>query len=57
MVVVRHLAIAGNPQIPKLHRSLQELKESLVVPLLQKNLLTSPTTVHHMVPGIRIFDP
>ena len=51
MEVVRHLAIGGNSKIPNLHRLHQELKEALLDPLLQKNLLTPPTTVHHMVPG------
>jgi hypothetical protein len=57
MIVVFHLAIGGNSQIPKLHRFHQEFKESLVVPLLQKDLLTPPTTIHHMVPGTWILNP
>jgi hypothetical protein len=57
MIVIFHLAIGGNFQIPKLNRFHQKLKEYLVVSILQKNPLAPPTTVHHMVPGIWILDP
>jgi hypothetical protein len=55
MIMVHHQAIGSNPNIPELYGLLEQIKERLAVPFFNKNVLSSPATVHHMVPGIRIL--
>ena len=46
----------GDPNVPHFGSFLQQLRKLLIIFLVRKNGFRTPSTVHHMIPCILIFD-
>jgi hypothetical protein len=55
MIMVRYEAIGRNMKVKDFGSLLEYMKKCLKVFSIQKNILSSPATVHHMVPGAGIL--
>ena len=57
MVAGGHETEAGYSEFSPLRCLLKKIKECMVIGLVSKDLPGSPATVHHVIPGIRMFYP
>jgi len=57
MVAGGHVTEAGYSEFSPLRCLLKKIKECTVIGLVGKDLQGSPATVHHVIPGIRMFYP
>jgi len=57
MVAGGHVTEAGYSEFSPLRCLLKKIKECMVIALVGKDLQGSPATVHHVIPGIRMFYP
>ena len=54
--MIRHKTVGGNSNVPHFRSFLQQLRKHNIVLLIGKNILSTPASVHDMVPCIGIFD-
>jgi hypothetical protein len=57
VIMVRHQTVGGYPAIPEFGRFPENLDKFFTVCIGKEYLLAPSATVHHMIPGSRIFYP
>jgi hypothetical protein len=55
MVMIGHQAVSGYLKIPALRRFLKNLDKGIIIMTRQEDFLSSPATIHDMIPSSWIF--